>query len=82
MGTSQPGSQPARQAGLGAGMPRTHRALTVNKVCSSGLMAVAPRAPIRPASRLVVAGGMELSRALPLAARRTATVGNARCSTR
>ena len=34
------GQAPARQAGLGAGIPRSHAALTVNKVCGSGLMAV------------------------------------------
>jgi len=35
------GQAPARQAGLGAGLPTSHAALTVNKVCGSGLMAVA-----------------------------------------
>jgi acetyl-CoA C-acetyltransferase len=60
------GQAPARQAGLGAGIPRTHGALTVNKVCGSGLMAVALAAQsIRlDEAELVVAGGMEsMSRA-------------------
>lgn len=60
------GQAPARQAGLGAGIPRTHGALTVNKVCGSGLMAVALAAQsIRlDDAELVVAGGMEsMSRA-------------------
>ena len=34
------GQAPARQAALGAGVPSTHGALTINKVCGSGLMAV------------------------------------------
>jgi len=60
------GQAPARQAGLGAGIPRTHGALTVNKVCGSGLMAVALAAQaIRlDEAELVAAGGMEsMSRA-------------------
>src|SRR5262245_1200487 len=60
------GQAPARQAGLGAGIPRTHGALTVNKVCGSGLMAVALAAQaIRLGEAdLIAAGGMEsMSRA-------------------
>jgi acetyl-CoA C-acetyltransferase len=55
------GQAPARQAGLGAGMPTGHGALTVNKVCGSGLMAVALAAQaIRlDEADLIVAGGME-----------------------
>src|SRR4051812_8712462 len=55
------GQAPARQAGLGAGIPRSHAALTVNKVCGSGLMAVALAAQaIRlDEAAIVVAGGME-----------------------
>ncbi len=55
------GQAPARQAGLGAGIPRTHGALTINKVCGSGLMAVALGAQaIRLGEAdLVAAGGME-----------------------
>jgi acetyl-CoA C-acetyltransferase len=55
------GQAPARQAGLGAGVPTTHGALTVNKVCGSGLMAVALAAQaIRLGEAdVVAAGGME-----------------------
>ncbi len=55
------GQAPARQAGLGAGIPRTHAALTINKVCGSGLMAVALAAQaIRlEETEVAVAGGME-----------------------
>ena len=34
------GQAPARQASIGAGLPDTCSALTVNKVCASGMMAV------------------------------------------
>jgi acetyl-CoA C-acetyltransferase len=60
------GQAPARQAGLGAGIPRAHAALTVNKVCGSGLMAVmlAAQAIRLGEADVVVAGGMEsMSRA-------------------
>jgi acetyl-CoA C-acetyltransferase len=60
------GQAPARQAGLGAGVPTAHGALTVNKVCGSGLMAVALAAQaIRlHEADVVAAGGMEsMSRA-------------------
>jgi acetyl-CoA C-acetyltransferase len=60
------GQAPARQAGLGAGIPRTHGALTLNKVCGSGLMAVALAAQsIRLGeAEVIAAGGMEsMSRA-------------------
>ena len=55
------GQAPARQAGLGAGIPCTHAALTLNKVCGSGLMAVALAAQsIRLGEAdLIAAGGME-----------------------
>ncbi len=60
------GQAPARQAGLGAGLPPTHGALTVNKVCGSGLMAVvlAAQAIRLGEADVIVAGGMEsMSRA-------------------
>jgi len=60
------GQAPARQAGLGAGVPRPHAALTVNKVCGSGLMAVtlAAQAIRLGEAEIVAAGGMEsMSRA-------------------
>jgi acetyl-CoA C-acetyltransferase len=55
------GMAPARQAALRAGLPPTVPALTVNKVCGSGLMAVALAAQqIRLGeAQIVVAGGME-----------------------
>src|SRR3972149_469805 len=34
------GQNPARQAGLGAGLPDSLNAQTINKVCGSGLQAV------------------------------------------
>src|SRR4051812_14657587 len=55
------GQAPARQVALGAGMPPTAGALTVNMVCGSGLRAVMlASAAIRAGdAELVVAGGME-----------------------
>jgi acetyl-CoA C-acetyltransferase len=60
------GMAPARQAALKAGLPSSVPALTVNKVCGSGLVAVALAAQqIRLGeAEIVVAGGMEsMSRA-------------------
>lgn len=60
------GQAPARQAALRAGLPATVAALTVNKVCGSGLKAVmlAAQAVRLGDARVVVAGGMEsMSRA-------------------
>jgi acetyl-CoA C-acetyltransferase len=55
------GQAPARQAALKAGLPPTVPALTVNKVCGSGLKAVmlAAQAVRLGDARIVVAGGME-----------------------
>lgn len=55
------GQNPARQAALGAGMPPTITAVTINKVCGSGLEAVmqAARAIRAGDIGLAVAGGME-----------------------
>ena len=55
------GQNPARQAALGAGLPDSVPALTVNKVCGSGLKAVvlAAQAIKCGDAELVVAGGME-----------------------
>lgn len=55
------GQAPARQAAVNAGLPATIPALTVNKVCGSGLKAVmlAAQAIRAGDARLVVAGGME-----------------------
>lgn len=60
------GQNPARQAALGAGVPDTIAAVTVNKVCGSGLQAVMQAAQAIKAgdAEVVVAGGMEsMSRA-------------------
>jgi len=55
------GQNPARQAALRGGLPSTVSAVTVNKVCGSGLKAVMMAAQgIRLGdSEMVVAGGME-----------------------
>jgi acetyl-CoA C-acetyltransferase len=55
------GQAPARQAALAAGLPATVGALTINKVCGSGLMAVmlADQAIRAGDAQVVVAGGME-----------------------
>ncbi len=55
------GQNPARQAGLKAGLPDTLSAKTINKVCGSGLEAVMLAAQSIKAgdNNLVIAGGME-----------------------
>lgn len=55
------GQAPARQASIGAGIPHSVGATTVNKVCGSSLTAVimASRAIALGEARIVVAGGME-----------------------
>jgi acetyl-CoA C-acetyltransferase len=55
------GQNPARQAALGAGIPSSVGAMTINKVCGSGLKAVglAAQAILTNNSQIVVAGGME-----------------------
>jgi acetyl-CoA C-acetyltransferase len=60
------GQNPARQAALKGGLPDTVAAVTVNKVCGSGLKAVmlAAQAVRAGDAELLVAGGMEsMSRA-------------------
>jgi acetyl-CoA C-acetyltransferase len=64
MGTVLAGGQgqaPARQASLGAGLPRSVGCVTINKVCGSGLKAVmlAAQAIRSGDAEIVVAGGME-----------------------
>jgi acetyl-CoA C-acetyltransferase len=66
------GQAPARQAALNAGLAPSVSALTINKVCGSGLQAVmlAAQAIRAGDAQLVVAGGMEsMSRAPFLVAR-------------
>jgi acetyl-CoA C-acetyltransferase len=55
------GQNPARQAAVAAGIPMTVPAMTVNKVCLSGLDAIALAAQLIRAGEfdVVVAGGME-----------------------
>ncbi len=60
------GQAPARQAALGSGLPRSVQAMTINKVCSSGLKAVmlAANSIETGQAEAIVAGGMEsMSRA-------------------
>jgi acetyl-CoA C-acetyltransferase len=55
------GQAPARQGAIAAGIPATIGALTINKVCGSGLMAVmlADQAIRAGDAETIVAGGME-----------------------
>lgn len=59
--TAGGGQAPARQAAVHGGIPATVPALTINKVCGSGLKAVmlAAQAVRAGDAKLVVAGGME-----------------------
>lgn len=73
--TAGVGQAPARQAMRGAGLPDSIPALTVNKVCGSGLEAIILGAgAIRLGEAdLVVAGGMESMSLAPYALRRART---------
>jgi acetyl-CoA C-acetyltransferase len=55
------GQAPARQAAIGAGLPHSVGAVTVNKVCGSSLQTVimAARAIALGEAQIMVAGGME-----------------------
>src|SRR6202051_4026494 len=55
------GQNPGRQAALGGGLPPSVSAMTINKVCGSGLKAVALAAQAVQTgnAEIVVAGGME-----------------------
>ncbi len=59
--TAGVGQAPARQAAIGAGIPNSVPALTINKVCGSGMKAVMLGAQSIKSgdSEVVVAGGME-----------------------
>ena len=65
------GQNPARQAALKAGLPDTMSAMTINKVCGSGLEAVMRAAAAIKAgdAECVIAGGMENMTAAPHFAR-------------
>ncbi len=55
------GQNPARQAAIAAGLPHEVSALTINKVCGSGLKAVhlATQAILAGDADIIVAGGFE-----------------------
>ena len=57
------GQAPARQAALGAGLPLSVEATTVNKMCGSGMQAtiMAHDALLAGTADIMIAGGMELS---------------------
>lgn len=59
--TAGVGQAPARQAAIFAGLPPSVEAMTINKVCGSGLKAVmlAAQAIMTEDADIVVAGGME-----------------------
>lgn len=59
--TAGVGQNPARQAALGAGFPKTIDCFTVNKVCGSGMKAAALAAQAIKCgdAKTIVAGGME-----------------------
>ncbi|HND63038.1 MAG TPA: thiolase family protein [Opitutaceae bacterium] len=61
------GQAPARQAALAAGLPQSTRAVTIHKVCGSGLQAImqGAHALAADAASVVVAGGMENMTAAP-----------------
>lgn len=61
------GQNPARQAGIKAGLPATHSAQTINKVCGSGLQSAMLAAQAIKAGdiQLAVAGGFENMTAAP-----------------
>jgi acetyl-CoA C-acetyltransferase len=55
------GQAPARQAALGAGLPRSAEAVTINKVCGSGMQAAIFATDMLKSGSadVIVAGGME-----------------------
>jgi acetyl-CoA C-acetyltransferase len=61
------GQNPGRQASIYAGVPKEVNAYTVNKVCASGMKAVALAAQMIKAgdAEVIVAGGMENMSAVP-----------------
>jgi acetyl-CoA C-acetyltransferase len=63
------GQNPARQAAIYAGMPKETPAFTVNKVCASGMKAIALAAQAIAVgnAEVIVAGGMENMSQIPYA---------------
>jgi acetyl-CoA C-acetyltransferase len=66
------GQNPARQAAIGAGVPKEVNAFTVNKICASGMKAVGLAAQAIKAgdAEVIVAGGIENMSAVPYYATR------------
>ena len=69
------GQAPARQAAIGAGLPNSIPALTINKVCGSGMKSVmlAAQAIRLGDSDVVIAGGMESMSNAPYALEKART---------
>jgi acetyl-CoA C-acetyltransferase len=63
------GQNPARQAMIGAGFPKETPAFTINKVCGSGLKAIAlgASAIMTGSADVILAGGMENMSQVPMA---------------
>lgn len=61
------GQAPARQAAIGAGIPNTVPCTTINKVCASGMKAIALAAQsiMTGDNEVVIAGGMENMSSVP-----------------
>ena len=62
------GPNPARQVGIGAGLPDTVPAQTINKACASGMQAIVDAARSRSCSAkrtVVLAGGIESMSRMP-----------------
>ena len=59
--TAGTGQNPARQAAMGAGLPQTTTAMTINRVCGSGLeaIALARQSILCGDADILVAGGQE-----------------------
>src|SRR3972149_7864670 len=68
MPEGRPGLNIARQVSIGAGIPDSARAVTINRFCASGLQALAlADAAIRTGGHdVVVAGGMESMSLVPM----------------
>jgi acetyl-CoA C-acetyltransferase len=67
--TAAQGQNPARQAMIRAGLPKETPAMTINKVCGSGLKAIAlgASAIMTGEAEVVLAGGMENMSLAPMA---------------
>ena len=63
------GQNPARQAMIGGGIPKETPAFTINKVCGSGLKAIAlgAAAIMTGSAEVILAGGMENMSQVPMA---------------